>query len=124
MRRIERIPPAVAGLIQDRRITRVRGGLDSEGLPSCPARTGQTPVDLLRYAPRVVPVGLAADQRKAKPAPRHDHWVDGFVRRLPAGAHASAESIEAHREAVRAAQIVDRALPDGFTYVQRHHRAR
>ncbi|WP_328374373.1 hypothetical protein [Micromonospora zamorensis] len=122
--RVERIPPAVARLIEDRRVTRVRGGLDSEGLPSYPARTGQTPVDLLRYAPRVVPVGPPADQRKAKQAPRTDHWVDGFVRRLPAGAQASAESVEAHREAVRAAQVVDRALPDGFTYVRRHRRAR
>ncbi|WP_406045521.1 hypothetical protein OG799_14225 [Micromonospora sp. NBC_00898] len=120
--RANRIQPALEDLIRDRRLGRVRGSLDQDGLPSYPPRAGQKPAGLLRFAPKVVSLAPHPDHRKEEPVPRRDHWVDGFVRRLPAGAHASPEQIEAHREAVRTAKIVDRALPDGFTYVRRHRR--
>ncbi|NES16158.1 MULTISPECIES: hypothetical protein [Micromonospora] len=122
--RVGRIHPAVEDLIRDRRIGRLRGSLDRNGLPSYPPRAGESRVDLLRYVPRVVSIAPHPDHRQEPRPPRRDHWVDGFVRRLPAGAHASAEQIEAHREAIRAAEVVDQPLRDGFTYVRRHRRAR
>ncbi len=122
--RSERIRRAVHDLIRDRRITRVPGSLDHDGMPSYPPRRGQEPVDLLRYRPTVTSVTPEHDHRTSDRRSRRDHWVDGFVRRLPAGARASADMIQAHRDAVRAAAIVDRPLPDGFTYVRRHRRTR
>ncbi|MET7805029.1 hypothetical protein [Micromonospora chersina] len=122
--RVGRIHPAVEDLIRERRIGRVRGSLDRNGLPSYPPRAGESRVELLRYVPKVVSLAPHPDHRQEARSPRRDHWVDGFVRRLPAGAHASAEQIEAHREAIRAAEVVDRPLRDGFTYVRRHRRAR
>lgn len=122
--RVDRLHPAVKDLIRDRRLARVRGSLDASGLPSCPPRPGQRPADLLRYVPKVAALAALPAQRNDQRPPRRDHWVDGFVRRLPPGAHASEELIQAHREAVRAAEVVDRPLPDGFTYVRRHRRAR
>ncbi|WP_203994540.1 hypothetical protein [Micromonospora lutea] len=116
------IPPAVRDLIRDRRISRVRGSLDKNGLPSYPPRAGQRRVGLLRFAPKVVDLAAVPNQRQEAPVSRRDHWVDGFVRRLPAGAKASPERIEDHREAMRAAKVVDHPLPDGFTYVRRHRR--
>ncbi|GIJ25144.1 hypothetical protein Vqi01_03060 [Micromonospora qiuiae] len=120
--RASRIPSAVRDLIRDRRVVRVRGSLDRSGLPSFPPRAGQQRAGLLRFTPTVVDLASTQKQRKDGSASRRDHWVDGFVRRLPAGAHASPEQIEAHREAMRAARVVDRPLPDGFTYVRRHRR--
>ncbi|MFI7552803.1 hypothetical protein ACIBQ2_23995 [Micromonospora sediminimaris] len=120
--RASRIPAAVRDLIRDRRVARIRGSLDKNGLPSYPPRAGQRRAELLRFAPTVVNLAAVPSPRQEAPVSRRDHWVDGFVRRLPAGAQASPERIEAHREAMRAARVVDRPLPDGFTYVRRHRR--
>jgi hypothetical protein len=50
--------------------------------------------------------------------------VSGFVRRLPAGQQASDEQRELHQQAVRAKQVVNRPLPDGYTFVRPHRRRR
>lgn len=122
--RTERIHATVEQLIRERRIRRVAGSLDRTGQPSYPPRRGESRVDLLRYAPRVEHVAPPPDHRGVEQPNRRDHWVSGFVRRLPPGAHASDEQMDAHREAVRAAEVVDRPLPDGYTYVRRHRRGR
>ncbi|MEH1014271.1 hypothetical protein V6U90_14305 [Micromonospora sp. CPCC 206060] len=122
---LDRLPRAVEQLQRAGRIQRVRGSRDLEGRPWYPARSGDLRVDLLRYTPRIEMLDPAKRRDTTGwPARRGGHWVTGFVRRLPPGAQASAEQIERHRDAIRAAEIVDQPLPEGFTYVRRHHRRR
>ncbi|MEH1101915.1 hypothetical protein [Micromonospora sp. CPCC 205561] len=122
--RVKGIGAAVRQLVQDRRISRVCGSLDQDDLPWYPPLAGQARVDLLRYAPRVEAVSRRGETRDAHRTAHPGYWVEGYVRRLPAGARASAESIENHREAVRNAEVVDRPLPDGCTFVKRFRRVR
>ncbi|MFI7609395.1 hypothetical protein ACIBTV_30380 [Micromonospora sp. NPDC049366] len=122
--RADRIHPAVEYLIHERRLGRVRGSLDRDGLPNYPPRPREARAALLRYVPQVVSIAPQSQPQHENQAPRRDHWVAGFVRRLPAGAQATPEQVDAHREAIRAAEVVDRPLPEGYTYVRRHRRAR
>jgi hypothetical protein len=123
--RLSRLPAVVEQLVRAGRIQRVRGGLDKEDRPRCPARAGDFPAELLRYRPEVQALDASVRQevqngRNGSPSA---HRVSGFVRRLPPGSQASAEQVELHLEAIRAAEVVDQPLPEGYTYV-RHHRRR
>ncbi|MFE0590684.1 hypothetical protein [Micromonospora echinospora] len=122
-RRADGLSVVIDQLLRSGRIQRVQGSLDLDGRPWCPPRPGHVRTALLRYVPRVESVTASRDGGFPQ-SDRAGHWVAGFVRRLPPGARASAEQIEAHRDAVRAHELVDRDLPEGFTYVRRHHRAR
>ena len=102
---------AVDQLIREGYLTRVPGSVDPAGYPSYPAVDGQKPADMLFYAPLVEPVPDPGD------ADRQEHWVDGFVRRLPPGAQAS----ERQRTLLEQ-QDTDTPLVPGYTYVRKHHR--
>ncbi|MGW0434933.1 hypothetical protein ACWDV4_20635 [Micromonospora sp. NPDC003197] len=125
-RRLGRIGAAVDQLLRSGRIQRVEGSLDQDGRPWYPPRPGQVRSDLLRWVPQVEALdpSVRREIHEALSARRRGHWVTGFVRRLPPGAQASAEQVDLHREAVYTAEVVDRALPEGFTYVRRHQRSR
>jgi hypothetical protein len=107
---------AVDQLIREGYLTRVPGSVDSAGYPSYPAVEGQKPAEMLFYAPLVEPVPHPGD------ADRHEHWVSGFVRKLPPGAHASERQLTLHERAVEEEQVEPNPLDPGYTFVRKHHR--
>jgi hypothetical protein len=105
---------AVDQLIREGYLTRVTGSLDQAGYPSYPAVDGQKPAEMLFYAPLVEPV--------PHPSERGEHWVSGFVRKLPRGAQASERQVHLHEQAVESSEIDPGTLDPGYTYVKKHHR--
>jgi hypothetical protein len=99
---------AVDQLIREGYLTRVPGSADPSGYPSYPAVDGQKDAELLFYAPLVEPVPAAGD--------RAEHTVNGFVRKLPPGAHATEKQVTLHEQAAA------EPLAPGHTYVRKHHR--
>ncbi|GIM91392.1 hypothetical protein [Paractinoplanes toevensis] len=102
---------AVEQLIREGYVTRVTGSGDS----SFPAVEGADPVEMLFYAPLVEPAEPpgATDRR--------DHWVHGFVRKLPPGAQPSEKQLSEYQRALDSEQI-DAPLEPGYTFVKKHHR--
>ncbi|MBG6104918.1 hypothetical protein IW249_005332 [Micromonospora vinacea] len=123
-KRVTRVHSAVERLLKEQRIGRVWGSLDGSGQPSYPPQRGETRVRLLRYAPRLERLASPSPRRPEAQPPGREEVVNGFVRRLPAGRQASDEQKELHHEAVRAKRMVNRPLPDGYTFVRPHHRKR
>jgi hypothetical protein len=105
---------AVDQLIREGYLTRVDGSVDSTGYPAYPAVDGQKPAAMLFYAP-LVEEGMYPGEDESDPD-RADHLVNGFVRKLPPGAHASERQVELHQ------QIESDPLAPGYTYVKKHHR--
>ncbi|MFC7530269.1 hypothetical protein [Actinoplanes sp. GCM10030250] len=105
---------AVDQLIREGFVTRVTGSVDADGQPSYPAVAGEEPVEMLFYAPLVEPLPHASDRR--------DHWVSGFIRKLPPGAQPSEKQLAAHRRAVENEQLAEDSLAPGYTFVKKHHR--
>jgi hypothetical protein len=115
---------AVDQLIRDGYLTRVPGSVDASGYPSYPAVDGQKPGEMLFYAPMVEPAPYPGDPDAADGhgADRHEHWVNGFVRKLPPGAQASEKQLTLHERAVESEQTVASPLAPGYTFVKKHHR--
>jgi hypothetical protein len=103
---------AVDQLIREGFLTRVTGSVDSAGYPSYPAVAGQKAAEMLFYAPLVEPVPEPGD------ADRQEHWVNGFVRKLPPGAQASERQLTLHEKEQAAGP-----LAPGYTFVKKHHRS-
>ena len=101
---------AVDQLIREGYLTRVDGSVDKTGYPSYPAVEGQKPAEMLFYAPMVEPVPMPGS------GDGEEHEVNGFVRKLPPGAHASERQTNLHEE------IEAEPLAPGYTYVKRHRR--
>ena len=108
---------AVDQLIREGYLTRVPGSVDSAGYPAYPAVDGQKPAEMLFYAPLVEPAPDPDDE-----AGRPDHWVNGFVRKLPPGAHASSKQVILYQQAVAGEEVETNPLEPGYTFVKRHHR--
>jgi hypothetical protein len=102
---------ALDQLIREGFLTRVDGSVDATGYPSYPAVDGQKPAAMLFYAP-LVEEGFYPGSDRA------EHLVNGFVRKLPAGAHASEKQLTLHQQALEEAD----PLEPGYTYVKKHHR--
>ena len=83
---------AVDQLIREGYLTRVDGSVDSSGYPAYPAAGGQKQAAMLFYAPLVE----EAEFPDAENAERRDHWVNGFVRKLPPGAQPSEKQLKLH----------------------------
>jgi hypothetical protein len=109
---------AVDQLIREGYLTRVPGSLDSTGYPSYPAVPGQKPAEMLFYAPMVEPAPYPGEDGDD----RAEHWVNGFVRKLPPGAHASERQLSLHEQAVEEEQVEGGTLAPGYTFVRKHHR--
>ncbi|MBG0565840.1 hypothetical protein [Actinoplanes aureus] len=107
---------AVDQLIREGYVTRVPGSVGADGQPSYPAVDGEEPAEMLFYAPLVepIPMGDGADRR--------EHWVNGFIRKLPPGAQPSPKQLAAYRRAVENEQIDEDTLAPGYTFVKKHHR--
>ncbi len=104
---------AVDQLIREGFLTRVVGSVDSSGHPSYPAVEGKAPTEMVFYAPMVEPVPMDSERR--------EHWVSGFVRKLPRGAHPSEKQVSLHQRAVEDEQVAEPLAP-GYTFVKKHHR--
>jgi hypothetical protein len=110
---------AVDQLIREGYLTRVLGSVDTAGYPSYPAVDGQKAAEMLFYAPLVEPAAYPDDPGDpgGEGSDRPEHWVNGFVRKLPPGAQASEKQLKLHEEAVEGSP-----LAPGYTFVKRHHR--
>jgi len=103
---------AVDQLIREGFLTRVTGSVDGSGHPSYPAVDGAAPTDMVFYAPMVEPVPTDSDRR--------DHWVTGFVRKLPRGAQPSEKQRDLYQRASENNEVAP--LAPGYTFVKKHHR--
>jgi hypothetical protein len=112
---------AVDQLIREGYLTRVPGSLDPAGYPSYPAVDGRKPADLLFYAPLVEPAPYPGED-DAEGADRREHWVNGFVRKLPPGAQPSERQVSLHEQAVETDEVPASPLAPGYTFVKKHHR--
>jgi hypothetical protein len=115
---------AVDQLIREGYLTRVPGSVDPTGYPGYPAVVGQKPAEMLFYAPLVEPAPDPGDPdgADADGTDRHEHWVNGFVRRLPPGAQASEKQLTLHERAAESEQASVTPLAPGYTFVKKHHR--
>jgi hypothetical protein len=114
---------AVEQLIREGYLTRVPGSVDSAGYASYPAVDGQKAAEMLFYAPLVEPAPYPGyPDGDGDGSDRHEHWVNGFVRKLPPGAKPSEKQLTLHERAVEGEQIVARPLAPGHTFVKKHHR--
>ncbi len=114
---------AVDQLIREGYLTRVPGSVDSAGYPSYPAVDGQKPAEMLFYAPLVEPAPCPGDPDQGTDGgDRHEHWVNGFVRKLPPGAQPSEKQLTLHERAVEEEQVPAGPLAPGYTFVKKHHR--
>jgi hypothetical protein len=115
---------AVEQLIREGYLTRVPGSVDSAGYPSYPAVKSQKAAEMLFYAPLVEPAPYPGDPdaTDVEGAVRHEHWVNGFVRKLPPGAQPGERQLTLHERAVEDEQIAASPLPAGYTFVKKHHR--
>ncbi|WP_250030018.1 hypothetical protein [Paractinoplanes maris] len=103
---------AVDQLIREGFLTRVTGSVDPAGHPSYPAVEGEALTEMVFYAPMVEPIPFESH--------RGDHWVSGFIRKLPRGAQPSEKQMALYREAVENEGIGP--LAPGYTFVKKHHR--
>jgi hypothetical protein len=117
---------AVEQLIREGYVTRVAGSRNGDGHPSYPPVAAEEPADMLFYAPLIEPTTVPEEEAAegADGAARRDHWVHGFVRRLPPGAQPSPRQVSLHQRAVDNEQIDDSPLAPGYTFVKKHHRHR
>ncbi|WP_430788735.1 hypothetical protein [Actinoplanes sp. G11-F43] len=116
---------AVDQLLREGYVTRVPGSTGPDGELNYPAIDGEETLDLLFYAPLLeeAPLpGESGEHGHGEAGDRRDHWVNGFVRRLPAGAHASKKQQSLHQQAMEKEQVDGFTLEPGYTFVKRHHR--
>jgi hypothetical protein len=106
---------ALDQLIREGYLTRVPGSVDAAGYPSYPAVRGQKAAEMVFYAPLVEP-GAYPEDLDPDPSERREHWVNGFVRKLPPGAQPSERQRALHDQAAES------ELAPGYTYVKKHHR--
>jgi hypothetical protein len=103
---------AVDQLIREGFLTRVTGSVDSAGHPSYPPADGQATADMVFYAPMVEPIPTESH--------RGEHWVTGFIRKLPRGAQPTQKQLDLYHQAAQFEDIGP--LEPGYTFVQKHHR--
>jgi hypothetical protein len=113
---------AVGQLLREGYVTRVLGSVDASGHPSYPGVDGDQPAEMLLYAPLVEPAPHPDDTVHGEGSDRREHWVNGFLRRLPPGAQPSERQLSLHQQTVEHEELDDAELPPGYTFVKKHHR--
>ncbi|WP_327003750.1 hypothetical protein OHA72_53265 [Dactylosporangium sp. NBC_01737] len=113
---------AVEQLLREGYVTRVVGSVDATGHPSYPGVDGEEPAEMLLYAPLVEPAPHPDDAVHGEGADRREHWVNGFLRKLPPGAQPSERQLSLHQQIVEQEELDDAELPPGYTFVKKHHR--
>lgn len=114
---------AVEQLLREGYVTRVVGSVDPTGHPSYPGVDGEETAEMLLYAPLVEPAPHPDDPAAhGEASDRREHWVNGFLRKLPPGAQPSERQLSLHQRTVEQEELDDAALPPGYTFVKKHHR--
>jgi hypothetical protein len=113
---------AVGQLLREGYVTRVTGSVDATGHPSYPGVDGESPAEMLLYAPLVEPAPHPDDAVHGEGGDRREHWVNGFLRRLPPGAQPSERQLSLHQQTVEHEELDGAELPPGYTFVKKHHR--
>ncbi|MFJ6995380.1 hypothetical protein [Streptomyces sp. NPDC003090] len=117
---------AVERLLAERHLYQATGSRSADGEPHYPAREGEPPIALIGYAPNPVVVPRPGSGVGSAPLDRGvEHFVHGFLRRLPAGAEPTDAQRAAYREHCRHVGKADGwELPPGYTFVTAHFRRR
>ncbi|MFD7256211.1 hypothetical protein [Streptomyces sp. NPDC059874] len=119
---------AVDDLLADRNLYPATGSRGTDGEPHHPAREGEPLIALIGYAPNpvVVPRAAAGWGAAASPQDSHvEHFVHGFLRKLPSGSEPTDAQRAAYREHCRHVGKADGwELPSGYTFVTAHFRRR
>ncbi|MGK9462454.1 hypothetical protein ACSLFT_20780 [Streptomyces sp. G6] len=117
---------AVGELLDERHLYAATGSRGADGQPHHPAREGEAPIPLIGYAPdtMVLPRPGAGGHGPVQ-ATGVEHFVHGFLRRLPAGWTPTDAQRAAYREHCRRVGKADGwELPHGYTFVTAHSRRR
>ncbi|MGX2994018.1 hypothetical protein JNUCC64_06895 [Streptomyces sp. JNUCC 64] len=117
---------AVDELIAERELYEAEGSRAADGEPRHPARDGEPRIPLIGYDPRPVPVPRSGPGTVApRQALGAEHFVHGFLRRLPPGQHPTDAQRAAYRAHCRRVGKADGTeLPGGYTFVTAHARRR
>lgn len=117
---------AVARLLAENQLYAATGSRGADGEPHHPPRDGEPPIPLLGYEPNPVVVsrpGVAGGLGTYGTGV--EHFVNGFLRRLPAGSEPNDLQRELYREHCRHVGKADGwDLPAGYTFVTPHSRRR
>ncbi|MFC5724472.1 hypothetical protein ACFP1Z_30385 [Streptomyces gamaensis] len=125
-RQVAALEQAVDELLAERRLYAATGSRDADGRPHYPAREGESAIALIGYAPNPVVVsrpgpGVGAPSRETGA----EHFVHGFLRRLPADQRPTDAQRDAYRAHCRHVGKADGwELPPGYTFVTAHSRRR
>ncbi|MGK5545527.1 hypothetical protein ACSNOH_12445 [Streptomyces sp. URMC 127] len=117
---------AVDELLAAQQLYAATGSRGGDGEPHYPARQGERAIALIGYAPDPVVVSRPGPGTGAPPPEAGaEHFVHGFLRRLPAGWEPTDAQRAAYREHCRHVGKADGwELPHGYTFVTAHSRRR
>ena len=117
---------AVDELLTEERLHEAAGSRGADGEPHHPVRDGEFPIDLICYTPAPVLLARPGAGGGVRPPGRGaEYFVEGFLRRLPAGWEPTDAQRAAYREHCRHVGKADGwQLPSGYTFVTSHSRRR
>ncbi|MGW5763387.1 hypothetical protein [Streptomyces tendae] len=123
---VTELEAAVAELVDQRRLYEGVGSRGADGQPHHPARQDETSIPLIGYAPDLVVRPRPGTGRNGPvQTTGAEHFVHGFLRRLPAGWTPTDAQRAAYREHCRRVGKADGwELPRGYTFVTAHSRRR
>ncbi|MER6148160.1 hypothetical protein [Streptomyces hirsutus] len=123
---VTEIEAAVAELVDQRHLYEAVGSRGVDGQPHHPAREGEATIPLIGYAPNpVVRPRPGTGGHVPVQAAGAEHFVHGFLRRLPAGCMPTDVQRAAYRDHCRRVGKADGwDLPRGYTFVAAHSRRR
>ncbi|GAA2463299.1 hypothetical protein [Streptomyces macrosporus] len=123
---ITALEQAVDELLAGGHLYAATGSRGTGGEPHHPAREGEPKIPLVGYAPNPVVVPRPGSGHGTPPQPTGtEHFVHGFLRRLPAGWTPTEAQRAAYREHCRRVGKADGwELPRGYTFVTAHSRRR
>ncbi|MBB1257858.1 hypothetical protein H3147_03315 [Streptomyces sp. OF8] len=123
---VSALAQAIDQLLAERYLYPATGSRGADGQPHHPAREGEPRIALVGYAPNTVVVPRSGSADRVPPRVRGvEHFVHGFLRRLPAGAVPQDTQRAAYREHCRHVGKADGwELPPGYTFVTAHLRRR
>ncbi|CAM5373305.1 hypothetical protein [Streptomyces abikoensis] len=126
---ITTLEQAVDELLAEQRLYAATGSRGGDGEPHYPARRGESTIALIGYAPDPVVVSRPGPGACALPPDSGvagvEHFVHGFLRRLPPGWEPTDAQRAAYREHCRRVGKADGwELPHGYTFVTAHSRRR
>ncbi|MCQ4202447.1 hypothetical protein M4J06_006869 [Streptomyces coelicoflavus] len=123
---ITALEQALRELLDERHLYAATGSRGADGQPHHPAREGEAPIALIGYAPNPVVVSRPATSgREIGQVTGTEHFVHGFLRRLPTGWEPTDAQRTAYREHCRRVGKADGwELPHGYTFVTAHSRRR